>query len=403
MSIELDNLINQFNNTLNISESNKMAQPNYQLLKLFVDTIPTYDGNNEHTLNIFISACDNLIHTYQSPTDIQLNTYLLRAILGKLQDRAQILICSRSDLNDWQTIKAALKTNFGDSRNLECLEQDLITLVPNRFEPPIEFGKRIQLLKSRLLSKLNSVPENEMSNLTKNVYAKQYDNLTLKTFIRGLRGNLQSVVRLRNPNSLEAAMNLVTEEENFHYTKNISNLISHNKSNNYYKPQRFHNNQSNSSYFQNKENQISTNFFHNPNNFNNQSYSQEKPEFPSQPINIKQRPIKQKFPTNREVFGPPQNVFKPTRQDLKRNYEPMSTNSRNYIPKNYNTSEPMSISSRIPSLRHNNFKPSGNRNFISEELYQMHDNQNFAENIQSNENFQYNPNFYKNGLDHGAT
>lgn len=40
-----------------------------------------------------------------------------------------------------------------------------------------------------------------------------YDELALKTIIRGLTGRIQDMVRLRNPNSLEAAISLVIEKK----------------------------------------------------------------------------------------------------------------------------------------------------------------------------------------------
>lgn len=89
----------------------------------------------------------------------------------------------------------------------------------------MEFGQRIQIARSCLISKLTSIPETEINRQTKLVYIRQYDSTALKTFIRGLSGNLQSIVRLRNPDSIEMAMNYVTEEENFRYTQNLPNLL----------------------------------------------------------------------------------------------------------------------------------------------------------------------------------
>lgn len=55
---------------------------------------------------------------------------------------------------------------------------------------------------------------------------ENYDNLAFKTFIRGLSGQLQNNIRLRNPNSLEQAMFLVIEEENFLQYKIILNRVN---------------------------------------------------------------------------------------------------------------------------------------------------------------------------------
>lgn len=80
-----------------------------------------------------------------------------------------------------------------------------------------------------------------------------------------------------------------------------------------------------------------------------------KPHFPSQPISIRAQPVKNNFPTNRQVFGSQKNVFHPKN-----------------APRPTNLPEPMSTSSRLPSRqisqRYNYFNPSGPRNFVSEEL-----------------------------------
>jgi hypothetical protein len=80
-------------------------------------------------------------------------------------------------------------------------------------------SKAVISVRSQLSAKLNSLSVLEMSDATKTIYLKQYDNMALKTFIRGLTGTLQSIIRLRDPKSLETAMNLVVEEENFQYTQ----------------------------------------------------------------------------------------------------------------------------------------------------------------------------------------
>lgn len=51
----------------------------------------------------------------------------------------------------------------------------------------------------------------------------------------------------------------------------------------------------------------------------------------------------------------------------------------------------MSTSSRIPPPKYNNFKPIGNKNFTSEELYQINNNEDYKENPEFDENYQETP------------
>ncbi|XP_072377871.1 uncharacterized protein [Diabrotica undecimpunctata] len=152
--LDLSSLVTELNSILepNSDKNNEMAQTNYQLLKLYLDSIPAYDGN-PHTLTIFIENCENLITNFASQTDGTLNTFLLRAILDKLNGRAQMLIGSRKELNTWQLVKDALNLSFGDQRDLDCLIQDLITLRPFKNETAYNFGMRCQETRSLVTQK----------------------------------------------------------------------------------------------------------------------------------------------------------------------------------------------------------------------------------------------------------
>lgn len=39
-------------------------QINFQLMKLYIDTIPNFLGNKDQILNVYIDHCDYLINTY---------------------------------------------------------------------------------------------------------------------------------------------------------------------------------------------------------------------------------------------------------------------------------------------------------------------------------------------------
>jgi hypothetical protein len=200
-----------------------------------------------------------------------------------------------------------------DQRNLDCLEEDLLTLFPFKNEPPLEFGKRIQIVRSKLESKLGSVSAIEMCVNTKRVSSNQYNKLALKTFIRGLQPQLQNIIRLRNPDTLEQAMVYVTEEENFRYSQNFAPLLHHQRPSSSF-PTKTH---------QRQTTIPSTTLSSYPTSFlchtaNNESYSNSrqfhKPpaqfaqtQFPRQLINItpSRNPPQQKFFTDKQVFGKP--------------------------------------------------------------------------------------------------
>lgn len=225
---DIDDIISKIN-WLRVDESNSlnsdqkvietMTTPtDIALLRYQADNIPLFDGNPKQ-LNRFIASSENMLKNFQKPSvpADPINSCLLDTILNKLRGRAADLICSRSELNSWDKIKQTLILSFSDHRGIDCLIQDLINMKPVRNETPLQFGLRIQDTRSLLFAKLNATISDANEAL---VQTKHYDSFALKTYINGLPYNLQLVVRLRNPTSLEQAMSFVTEEENF---KNFSN------------------------------------------------------------------------------------------------------------------------------------------------------------------------------------
>lgn len=213
MQEDINDIINSIKN-LTVKDTEMATKTvDMPLLRYQADNIPLFDGSAKQ-LNRFINSCEHFLKNFQNKENLKdpINVCLLDTIFNKLTGRAADLICSRSELTTWEKIKDALILSFSDQRGVDCLIQELINLKPYKGESPIQFGIRIQDARSLLFSKLNSNIENAQEKLIK---VNHYDDFALKTFIHGLPYNLQLVVRLRDPTSLEEAMSLVTEEENF--------------------------------------------------------------------------------------------------------------------------------------------------------------------------------------------
>lgn len=95
-----------------------------------------------------------------------------------------ILIAFRLKLKSWNEIKSTLSLYFGEQRNIECLMQDLLNLRPNKNESPYNFGRR--LITSKFNSLLTYAPEE------KKILIKNYNDLALKSYIRGLQKYLKT-------------------------------------------------------------------------------------------------------------------------------------------------------------------------------------------------------------------
>lgn len=68
-------------------------ETNYQLLKLYVDTIPSFDGNPQ-TLGIFTDNGKNLMSTFKETANL-MTSFLPSVVISQLTGRAIILIGSR--------------------------------------------------------------------------------------------------------------------------------------------------------------------------------------------------------------------------------------------------------------------------------------------------------------------
>lgn len=380
-SLSLEDLSSESIANINLT-SNNMANPNnavnLPILNQYISVIPQFDGD-KNKLENFLSICDKFITRYYNSSDESFNDFLLLAITSKLTNEAQNLINSRPELNSWDLIKNALRINFGELRDRESLEQDLLTITLNRNENLIEFGERIKIARSKLNSKIRS--DLDLDPATKLIYLNQYDSLALNAFIRNLKGEIRTIVRLRKPRTIEHAISLVIEEENFNYNINQNqNKQIQNIPKPFLKPHipGFVNNSRdiaprNYQIFQTPQHRIPNNVPQNiPPQFNRQFFN--KPQFPSQPINIQPRQITQQhFPTNRQTFGPPQNVFKPSPNRQLGPVEPMSTQSRLSNPQTFQKQNPF-----------RNFNPNHNqhRQWQSRELNHIDfqaDNNNYSD------------------------
>lgn len=374
--MSVDDLIREF---LNINLEDKDMATNQEtvniaLLRYQADNIPDYYGSPTQ-LNRFIQACENLIRSFQNvqrPND-PINTCILDTVFSKLKNRAADLIGSRSELNNWNSIKEALILTFSDQRSIDCLIQDLISIRRKKNESSLEFGMRIQDSRSLLFSKLNSTILNEIE---KQIKINHYNDFALKTFINGLSYNMQLPIRLKNPNSLEQALSFVTEEENFiYFNQGYNNNLNvqykpqprvnhvfqnnhHSKKPNYQYPKNSYNNHYNTqSRFQNpfnnnfNRNNSFNNFNQYPNNtFNNlyNNYQRQNPSSHVRQSNFSSfnRPSFNNF--NRSNNFNTSNPF---------NYNPFNHSHNKFVPINSNRTKeiPMEIDESEHSKIKKNF------------------------------------------------
>lgn len=352
---ELDTLVEDFLNitlteTIN-SISNRTTMVSLTAAKEIAHTLRPFSGKSEH-LEFFIASVDKFHKRYHDGTaDESLKEFVFAAICAKLTDEAGDFILCRPDLKTWSEIKAALRLKFGDRVNRQVLLQQLTFLCRNKNESLLDFIERLKLLKSRIL--LKTIADDSISLATKEALNAQTELTTVTVLMSNCPIDLRTILMFRNPQNLEEANvivvnhSLVEQQINARtyvprqtqqpssiqskpvHQNNFRNLQQPNFSNpqmNFTRPQ-FNNFREN---YQ-PQNPVSS--------FNNSA--QQKPVWPSQPVQIQTKPVQQHFPTNKQVFGKPVNVFskqnshKPTEKPT-----PMSVSTRTGSKMSYNTVAP---------------------------------------------------------------
>ncbi|KAF5275923.1 hypothetical protein FQA39_LY00719 [Lamprigera yunnana] len=320
---------------------------NYTELNIAKERIPQYKGKSKN-LSYYIRQSEKFINLFQNQEQSQenftFNRLLYEICCSKLTGTAR-------DVFIISNCKPGLK-------NENLLENDLITCFQLKNESYQDYYERIRTKLQCLLEQININKDNEP--------LKIYNKKALATYLSRLVVPYYLLMNYHTVNSLEECLLKLKDYDNHRQQANVMNFMrqkSQNKQNykrinNYQKPQQFKSHKNNSPNF---NPQIASRQF----NYNlqiptNNQYKQNL--FPRGPINIQNRPITTRYPTNNEVFG----------KKIKSRPTPMSISTRN-TNANYRPNFPK---------QQNVFQSNGPRNFKSKELFNINEGHNDSEPIE---------------------
>lgn len=308
--------------------------------KEIAHTLRPFTGRSEH-LDYFINSVDIFYNRYAaSSADESLKEFVFASITSKIIDEAGDFLLCRPDLKTWADIKIALKLKFGDKTDRNVLLQQLNFLSKNKNESALEFIDKLKLLLSKI--NLKTQADLTLTSSTKQALIQQAESTAITVLLANVSSELRTILMIHNPKTLEDANTLVFNHSlieqqinsRLYTTRPLTSQPTFKPKIAYQLPTfnsipnpNFNKSQSQNQFRTNHQPNVytpSANFNHNYNQ--NNSYA----KFPSQPINIQPRPIKYNFPTNRQVFGKPKNVFSPENSHKpSEKPTPMSTSSRN--------------------------------------------------------------------------
>lgn len=175
-------------------------------LNVLIKFIGTFDGSRDK-LTPFLNNCRNaILLAANSQTDI-----LLKYILSRLEGKAETA-CAIKEFSKWSQLEEFLKSQFGDAKHYAYLLSDLQECKQGRNESVSQYSLRVESCLAKLLTEINiSIPTKKKDELSGRVAAMQ--DLALNVFMIGLQPQLSTVVRCRDPNNLNEAINLATAEE----------------------------------------------------------------------------------------------------------------------------------------------------------------------------------------------
>lgn len=183
-----------------------------------------FDGNREK-LNAFLNNCRNAI----SLASTHQQDVILKYILSQLEGRAESA-CSIKEFENWQQLEEFLKNQFGEKKHYAALLSDLQDCCQSNNETVNQFALRVETCLAKLLTEINiSIPTKKKGELTGRVAAMQ--DLALYTFISGLNSRLSTVVRCRDPETLNEAIGFAVSEEKILLTISKRNPSANNNNN----------------------------------------------------------------------------------------------------------------------------------------------------------------------------
>lgn len=221
-------------------------------LSILLKFINKFDGSRDR-LAPFLNNCQNAIDLASPSQQIILFKY----IVSQLEGRAEIA-CSIKEFETFDQLEDFLKNQFGEKKHYAALLSELQDCRQLSNEAVNQFGLRVESCLAKLITEINiTIPTKLKGELTGRIAAMQ--DLALHAFVTGLNPRLATVIRCRNPSTLNEAISFASSEEKILQATLKKHPTSHSGANSYQnRPQQ-------SSNFQNQ------NRYQHPNNYQNPS------------------------------------------------------------------------------------------------------------------------------------
>ncbi|XP_044314740.1 1-phosphatidylinositol 3-phosphate 5-kinase-like [Drosophila rhopaloa] len=177
----------------------------------FVQHLPTYEGPSDN-LETFIDSVEELLMLIRSVDQTPYGQMILRAIRNRVKGKAHEALDLCGTPLIWDEIKANLKRLYTSKKTEAILIREIQTLPSGLSINKLFFA--IAKLRSQLVSLTNDSDRDAQNLAAKHAL---YSDICLNAFVVGLNGPLKTIIRSRNPESIEKAYEIAQIEQNFYY------------------------------------------------------------------------------------------------------------------------------------------------------------------------------------------
>lgn len=185
-------------------ENKKENMTSVSDIKEYLEMIPVFRGEPE-LLTLFIKESEKIIKYFYDVKEAEnpLNDFITSRIRAKIQGEAALYIANKN-CNNWEELRTSLISAYADKRDDATLAIQIAKLEQGN-ETPFEFYKKIQKLLNMQISYVNlNVRTNNI------VLINHFQKIALKVLLNGLKDPLGSLMRTKDPQDLDTALNLLT-------------------------------------------------------------------------------------------------------------------------------------------------------------------------------------------------
>lgn len=209
-----DNIVGESSNSGSEGNSRNYTVSIDKTMELVIMLVPEFHGELNEKLDSFLNACEIVVEV----TPVANVDIMLRIILLKIKGHANEIV-KFEQINSWVELKRLLKNTYDKPKNLAYLQMELCSAKQQNKESLIEYANRIR----HLVQAISEESTQGNGNIRNNIREQ-----ALIVFLEGISDEIKTMVKSKNPTSLEQAIRIAIMED-----KNITRSAVKSHNNNY--------------------------------------------------------------------------------------------------------------------------------------------------------------------------